>query len=178
MTRDWIALDPAAGAWHHAEAAMPSHDPEDCPTFTRPPPAPRDEGTPAADVLLARPLPGEDDDGPITDVDDGPPTFGVAPGPRGPSSSAPAGDPTEITLVNAAPPHQRLAGRVVTTDATHVFVLVEGEPVPRRISRIACFEHPIGGGWSTWRLSGADRERWIVEGTISVADANPEDASS
>lgn len=148
---------------------MSTDDPEDCPTFTRRPPGG------AAD----------DDDGPPTDVDDGPPTFSLG-APRMPTDVGQVPDRSRerVTLVNAAPPHQRLVARVVTADATHLFVAVDGEPAARRISRVACFEHPIGGGWSTWRLSGADRERWHVPGAVVPEDAatrrasKPDDASA
>lgn len=163
---------------------MGPDDPEDCKTFTRRPPPPGDAPAESHVMAAVAPLirhaaapviaPADDDDGPITDVDDGPPTFSV-PGSR-PGVSSP--DAAEVTLVNAAPPHQRLTARVVTADATHLFVAVEGEPAARRISRVACFEHPVGGGWSTWRLSGADRDRWHVPNPPPTAPTNPEDVSA
>lgn len=165
---------------------MGSDDPDSCPTFTQRPPAPGSMGPSAARMESYAPPaapgstppslpsglpPAEDDDGPITDVDDEPPTFSLGP-PRLPSLVE------VVTLVNAAPPHQRLAARVVTADTTHLFVLVDGEPATRRISRVACFEHPVGGGWSTWRLSGADRERWHVAGHLPTMRPKPGDASA
>lgn len=165
---------------------MGSDDPDNCPTFTRRPPAPGDPGPgsarAASQVAVGVPgstpplppsgaPPADDDDGPITDVDDEPPTFSLGT-PRVPTLVE------EVTLVNAAPPHQRLLARVVTADPTHLFVLVEGEPAARRISRVACFEHPVGGGWSTWRLSGADRERWHVAGPLPTMRPSAGDASA
>lgn len=158
---------------------MSGGEEEDPPTFSRPPPQPSsgqggrrisDQAIPSiafsvaphrapvfSAVDLGSPtIKEDDDDGPPTDVDDGPPTFSIAP-------AGPGREVGDVTLVNAAPPHERLQARVVTADATHLFVKVDGEPAARRISRTKCFEHPIGGGWSTWRLSGADRERWMIE---------------
>ena len=152
---------------------MTVEDADDPPTFSRPPPPVGvvlpSLRTPSFSVADVAPLDGgdasaEEDEGPPTDVS-GPPTFSLAPGPRK--------EVDLVTLVNAAPPHERLTARVVTADATHLFVLAEGELVARRISRSACFEHPVGGGWSTWRLSGADRERWRVE-----VEAVPGDGSA
>jgi hypothetical protein len=164
--------------------SMAPDDPEDCKTFTRRPPPPGGAQAESHVMVTAAPVirhdggvgtaPAEDDDGPITDVDDGPPTFSV-PGSR-PGGASP--DAMAVTLVNAAPPHQRLVARVVTADETHLFVAVDGEPTARRISRVACFEHPIGGGWSTWRLSGADRDRWHVPNPPPKAPSNPEDVSA
>jgi hypothetical protein len=145
---------------------------DDPPTFSRPPPPlPGLVLPPLREPVFSQlaveegfTASGIDDDGPITDVDDEPPTFSIAPGP-----------PQEVgvvTLVNAAPPHERLKARVVTADATHLFVAVEGEPAARRISRVACFEHPVGGGWSTWRLSGADRERWVVAAAAAPSEGS------
>jgi hypothetical protein len=160
-------LDAPASRRHDGRAPMSSDDLEDCPTFTRRPPA----------------SPDADDDGPPTDVDDGPPTFSLE-APRLPTRVGVGDDDaplpsSHVTLVNAAPPHQRLSARVVTADATHLFVVVDGEPAARRISRVACFEHPVGGGWSTWRLSGADRERWRVAGQLpSRRPPKSDDASA
>ena len=164
---------------------MSAGEDEDPPTFSRPPPSPPGEPSrrisdqaipsiafsivpnraPAFSAVELGPPRDEDDDGPPTDVDDGPPTFSVAP-------AGPGREVGDVTLVNAAPPHERLRARVVTADATHLFVKVDGEPAARRISRTQCFEHPVGGGWSTWRLSGVDRERWMVETPAVVGEAS------
>jgi hypothetical protein len=165
---------------------MTAGEDDEPPTFSRPPPEPgrriSDQQIPSiafsvapnrAPVFSAVDMgpvaigsaKEEDDDGPPTDVDDGPPTFSIAP-------AGPGREVGDVTLVNAAPPHERLQARVVTADATHLFVKVEGEPAARRISRSKCFEHPVGGGWSTWRLSGADRERWMVEVAAQVGDGS------
>lgn len=167
-------------------SAGPDDDP---PTFTRPPPAPGRSTSeqriaaisPSSIAFSVAPLRApafsavdldagarrgeDDDDGPPTDVDDGPPTCSIVP-------AGPGREVDEVTLVNAAPPHERLQARVVTADATHLFVTVVGEPAARRISRTQCFEHPVGGGWSTWRLSGADRERWRVQTPAEVGETS------
>ncbi len=170
---------------------MNAGEDDDPPTFSRPPPGPggcgADDAVPGMpfsvaphrapsfstiDARTAKPKRGdkaegeeeEEEDGPPTDVDDGPPTFSVAP-------AGPGREVGDVTLVNAAPPHERLCARVVTADAAHVFVKVDGEPAARRISRTQCFEHPVGGGWSSWRLSGADRARWMIAVPIEVGEA-------
>ena len=87
-------LDRAPGAWHDGAEVMRPDDPEDCPTFTcRPPPpsagAPARPDEPASSSTAPA---GDDDDGPITDVDDGPPTFSIGPGgTRGSCSAAAVG---------------------------------------------------------------------------------------
>jgi len=163
---------------------MTAGEEDDPPTFSLPPPAPgpvrriSDQAVPSVAFSIAPhrtpsfsaldlgpPRNVDEDDGPKTDVDDGPPTFSIAP-------AGPGREVGDVTLVNAAPPHERMLARVVTADATHLFVLGEGELVARRISRTQCFEHPVGGGWSTWRLSGADRERWMVEVAAEVGEAS------
>ena len=159
---------------------MSGGEEDEPPTFSRPPPEPprriSDQAIPSIAFSVAphrapvfsaidlgtTAIKEDDDDGPPTDVDDGPPTFSIAP-------AGPGREVGDVTLVNAAPPHERLQARVVTADATHLFVKVDGEPVARRISRTKCFEHPVGGGWSTWRLSGADRERWMIQ-SLPVAN--------
>lgn len=65
--------------------------------------------------------------------------------------------PAMITIVNGADDEERIAAPLVSVDETWVVVRV-GE-VERRFSRKTGFEHPTGGSWSAWRLSGADRRR-------------------
>ncbi len=68
-----------------------------------------------------------------------------------------------ITIVNGASDGERVAAPLVRLDDAWVFVKV-GD-VERRFSRQTGFEHPPGGSWSAWRLSGADRRRLKKERT-------------
>lgn len=63
-----------------------------------------------------------------------------------------------VILVNGANTKERVEGEIVRVTDRHLFVMALG--VMRRVSRAAGFEHPPGGGWSTWRLAGRDRRRW------------------
>lgn len=65
--------------------------------------------------------------------------------------------PTTLTIVNGANGTDRVEARVVRIDDAWVVVRV-GE-VERRFSRRTGFEHPSGGSWSAWRLSGADHRK-------------------
>jgi len=63
-----------------------------------------------------------------------------------------------VTLVNGVNPSQRVRAEVDRVTERHLYLLVDGET--RRISRDAGFEHPEGGSWSAWRLSGEDHKHW------------------
>lgn len=65
--------------------------------------------------------------------------------------------PALITLVNGASDGERVTVPIARLSDAWVFVRV-GD-VERRFSRSTGFEHPPGGSWSAWRLSGADRRR-------------------
>jgi len=65
--------------------------------------------------------------------------------------------PALITIVNSARKDERIAVPVVAIDP--VWVVVRVGEIDRRFSRKSGFEHPPGGSWSAWRLSGADRRR-------------------
>jgi hypothetical protein len=66
-----------------------------------------------------------------------------------------------VVIVNGANTDERLECEVVRVTGRHLYVTENG--ATRRISRAAGFEHPPGGSWSTWRLSGRDRRRWQTE---------------
>ena len=59
-----------------------------------------------------------------------------------------------MTIVDGGRGGSRVAVAVLRFDADYVWVEVLGQE--RRFSRITGFEHPPGGTWSTWRLSGKD----------------------
>ena len=65
--------------------------------------------------------------------------------------------PALVTIVNGADEDERVAAPIVGLDELWVVVVVGN--VERRFSRKTGFEHPSGGSWSAWRLSGADRRR-------------------
>jgi hypothetical protein len=67
-------------------------------------------------------------------------------------------DEVRVTIVNGMRGGERVSVPVVQFDEEWVWVEVVGEP--RRFSRETGFEHPPGGTWSTWRLSGTDHRRW------------------
>lgn len=62
-----------------------------------------------------------------------------------------------VTIVNGWRGGDRAVVPVVKVDSDYVWVEVLGEV--RRFSRSTGFEHPPGGTWSTWRLSGKDYRR-------------------
>ncbi len=62
-----------------------------------------------------------------------------------------------VTIVNGMRGGERAVVRVLRVDEVYVWVEVVGQA--KRFSRHTGFEHPPGGTWSTWRLSGRDHRR-------------------
>jgi hypothetical protein len=84
-----------------------------------------------------------------------PPTLGSAFPPP------PDDDGVYVTIVDSAGDRARKLVPVTIFDEN--FVWVDDEGNERRFNRQSGFENPPGGSWSTWRLSGHDHRRWVVQ---------------